>query len=202
MANTQRAKVIVLEGSDGVGKTTQVTMLSRALWQAGKRAATIKFPMRGTATGDAIYRMLDSGAAAKHPTAFQALQVVDKLIPQIICFPYLLVSNDFIVMDRWNDSCRVYGTAAGVDPRFIRISSQLLMKPDVVLLLDGGGHRVHARQEGDAYERDLHFQSRVRAGYLSLAAEEPSTHVIVDANAPIAAVHNRIWGQLVDRGIV
>ena len=198
----KRARVIVFEGTDGVGKTTQVQRLSQALWAAGMKTATIKFPIRGTITGDVIYGMLDSGTAARFPSLFQAVQIVDKFVPQVLCIPYLLVSNDFIVIDRWNDSCRVYGAAAGVASWLMKISSQLLFKPDVVLLLDGNGHRVRAKIDGDAYERDSAFQARVRASYLEIAAVNPETHAVIYANAPIEAVHNRIWSHLIDKGVV
>lgn len=199
---SKRAKVIVFEGPDGVGKTTQVALLTQALWNNGWRVSTIKFPLRGTLTGDAIYRMLDSGWATRFPTVFQAVQLVDKLIPQMLCMPYILKSNDYIVLDRWNDSCLVYGMASGVAPWFMRLASKLLLDPDLVVVLDGDGHRQQSATEGDAYERDNAFQARVKAEYLALAAANPLTHHVVDSSGQPRAVQNRVWSILIDKGFV
>ena len=54
---TARGKLIVFEGAEGVGKTTQIRRLGETLTARGIRLLTVREP-GGTAVGDAIRRVL------------------------------------------------------------------------------------------------------------------------------------------------
>jgi len=197
---TKRAKVIAIEGRDRIGKATQTGKLMETFTNNGKRAVLFEFPLRETMTGRAIYRALESGWVKRWPLSFQALHLVNKLLPQIMCLPYLLLTQDYIVLDRWNASSLVYGKVSGVPAWFSRFTSEVLIDPDLILVLDGPGHGIPGT--GDAYERDQAFQERIRAGYLAEAAQNPRTHVVIDAMGPPETVHIRVMNALVDRDLV
>lgn len=77
------AKIVTFEGPDGVGKTTQVARLARALRDEGNKVETIKLPRYDRFTGKLILRMLKSGSAVRYPNVFQVVQWLDKLLFQV-----------------------------------------------------------------------------------------------------------------------
>jgi thymidylate kinase len=198
-AQERRARVISLEGSDCVGKTTQARLLLKGLACAGKRVVVLKLPMAQVVTGRAIYSMLESGAARRHPVLFQLLQLVDKLRLQATCLSDMLASQDYVVFDRWSTSSVVYGRATGVSDRVLRLCESLLVRPDIVIVLAGPGHARD--RSNDSYEGSAELQQRVRDEYAVWLGRNKHG-VEVDASGPAAAVSSRIWNVLVARGIV
>jgi len=199
-AKKKRTRIISFEGTDGVGKTTQVQMLLEGLTRSGRRATSPKLPMARTATGRVIYGMLGSGSARRWPNAFQAIQLVDKLVPQLACLPFLLATQDYVVFDRWSTSSVVYGRVTGVPEPFLRLCERVLTRPDAVIIMSGA---LHGRaREDDSYERSRELQARAREEYAAWARRNADIAVEVDASGPPEAVSSRIWGALVDREVV
>lgn len=199
----KRAKVISFEGRDCVGKATQARLLMEDLTgmsSHNKRAVLLELPLETTTTGRAIYSMLESGAAKKWPLAFQATHMFNKLGPQLVCMPYLLATQDFVVLDRWSTSSIVYGRATGVPEWFLRVSAGLLMRPDAVVILDGPSRRPAG--SGDSYERSAALQERVRGEYLVWAEHNKDVAVVIDATGSPTAVNLRVWNALRERGVV
>jgi dTMP kinase len=181
--------LIVLEGADRLGKSTQARLLTDALKNQGIRSRLVKAPFREPALYERIYQMLSTGEASQEPVVFQTLMIANRRIWQSYDLPNLQEKYDVIVMDRWTLSTKVYGGASGVEEKTTEVMTRGLIQPQLTILLDGEPFPMEAKP--DAYEADKEFQSDVRRRYLQLASSEDSTH-IVSANRSQEEVHQDI----------
>jgi thymidylate kinase len=178
-------KMFAVEGPDRVGKKTQTKMLRDDLRCEGKKVTLVEVPYNDNTTYHLVYWMLGNGLAMSLPNLFQFVQFVNKFLFQLIVLPYLLLTNDYVIMDRWALSSIVYGTAGGANPSFISFLSRFLVWPSGTVILDG---RSHIRPEEDVYERDEVLQARVRLLY-RVAVDGYDACDLVPANADREVVH-------------
>ncbi len=184
---------ITLEGPEGSGKTSHIPHLVAFLREQGRSV----FPTRepgGTSIGEQIREVIhDLKNAEMHPRAetllYQAAraQIVEQVIKP------RLAAGEIVLSDRYFDSTIAYqGYGHGQPLEQIRQLIQYAtggLTPHLTILLDLdvelGLQRKSNQQEWnrlDAYTVDFH--KRVRAGYLQLAAQEPSRWQIIDASQP------------------
>jgi dTMP kinase len=171
----KKAKLIALEGADGLGKSTQVNLLARALRHDNKRVATVKLPRYDRLTGKLILRMLKSGSAVRYPNVFQLIQWLDKMLFQLFYVSSLLRDNDYVIFDRWHASMWAYGCAAGANESLTDRLVKTLKEPDVVLIFHGNSKRIDKQ---DAYEANASYQKRVALHYILWACTHANVHVI------------------------
>lgn len=184
---------ITLEGPEGSGKTSHIPHLVAFLREQGRSV----FPTRepgGTSIGEQIREVIHALKNAEmHPRAetllYQAAraQIVEQVIKP------RLAAGEIVLSDRYFDSTLAYqGYGHGQPLEQIRQLIQYAtggLMPHLTILLDLdvelGLQRKSNQQEWnrlDAYTVDFH--KRVRAGYLQLAAQEPSRWRIIDASQP------------------
>ncbi|PKN94644.1 MAG: dTMP kinase [Chloroflexi bacterium HGW-Chloroflexi-6] len=181
---------ITLEGPEGSGKTSHIPHLVAFLREKGY----IVFPTRepgGTSIGEQIREVIhDLKNAEMHPRTETLLyQAARAQIVEEVLRPRLQ-DGEIVLSDRYADSTIAYqGYGHGQPLEQIR---QLVtyatggLVPDLTILLDldveTGLQRKSKQEEWnrmDAYTVDFH--RRVRAGYLEMAAAEPSRWRLVDS---------------------
>ncbi len=206
--------LVVLEGAEGVGKTTQLRHLAARMTEAGIAHCTVREP-GGTAVGDEIRRLLLDPNGAIVPRAEALLfmasraQLVDTVVRPAIA------NGQFVLADRFFLATYAYQIegrgldAAGVQGANDFATAGLI--PGVTLLLDlptdEGMTRIAARGEPDRMERSgADFHARVAAAFRTFAgAEWQRAHpecgpiAAVDARGSEDAVADRIWTQLSSR---
>lgn len=193
-------KIIAIEGPDRVGKATQTSLLTAYLRSKSvitnnngltyyASVTSVEVPVKGF-LHSTIYYMLRNGLAKRCPNLFQAVQSLNKLWFQIF---YLKRWNvDYVTLDRWKLSTRVYGEATGVHSILLRVFDYLLIEPDATIVLEGAAQVNEAR---DSYERDSKLQRLVRTTYAKIAHEKDK-HFVINANQTREAVHNDIVNAL------
>ncbi len=160
MSMLKRAKLIVIEGIDGVGKSTQAELMRRYFAEErGLKTRLFKLPFNDKVTHRIIYGMLFNGLARKHPSLFQFVQFVNKLVFQLFVLAWSLFTNDVIILDRWVMSAQVYGDADGAHPFITRTMNRALTRADATILMLGPKHKRSRKQ--DTYEVDDAYQKRV-----------------------------------------
>ena len=187
-----RGRFVVLEGGDGVGKTTQLPRLVAALERQGHVVRAIREP-GGTAAGDAIRALLLDPATALVPAA------------ELLLF---LAARAQVVADRFFVSTYAYQAAGhGLDLSQVRVATALAtggLVPDLtlVLRLDAAAAAARRTARGDADRMERHgapFAARVAAAYE--AALDPAWQarhpecgrlVGIDADAPAEVVTTRL----------
>ena len=166
----QRGALIVLEGIDKAGKSTQARRLVEALLARGVAVELLRFPERSTPIGGLIHSYLAGGDCAT---------VDDRVIHQLFAanrsellprMRQLLSSGVSLVVDRYAFSGVAYSAAKpGLSLNWCRQPDVGLMRPDLVLYLHL--EPAEAAQRADfGHERyeTLDFQSRVAANYEKL----------------------------------
>lgn len=200
---------IVLEGPEGAGKSVQATRLAEWLRARGLTVVQTREP-GGTATGDEIRAILlqsdhlhlQAETEALLMSAARAQHVREVLTPA-------LDRGDAIVCDRYVDSTYAYqGGGRMLDMPQLAAIQQFAtggLAPDLCILLDLPVEVGLRRRHGDAEQinridrESLAFHQRVRQTFLELAQADPSTWVVIDASAPIAAVTAAIQAAVATR---
>lgn len=174
-----RGRLLVLEGAEGVGKTTQVTRLVEALVARGERAVAFREP-GGTPLGDAVRALLLSPDSEVAPRA-EALLFMAARAQLLERVRALLAEGTTVVLDRFFLSTYAYQIVGrGLPADVVRAANALAtggLVPDRTAVLtcapDVARARMLARGGLDRMEReDAAFHARVADAFA--AALDPT----------------------------
>jgi len=183
---------LVFDGPDGSGKSTQCRLLVETLRARGEQVTTVVDP-GGTALGTKLRELLLF--ARETPIAMRAEALLfmaarAQLVAEIV--RPALARGDLIVSDRYALATLVYqGHAGGLDPEalaFITNFAAAGLQPDLTFVFDVSVETAAARRKPtpDRLEaRSDAYRDRVRQGFLSEAAADPTRIHVVDANRGI-----------------
>ncbi|GAV55553.1 hypothetical protein ZYGR_0AV01850 [Zygosaccharomyces rouxii] len=203
-----RGLLILVEGLDRTGKSTQVSIL---LDKLKPNAELVKFPERTTPIGQLINKYLTD----------QSFQLPDQSIHLLFSanrwelFQSLqdtLLSGKHVIMDRYVYSGLAYSLAKdidGMDLDWCLQPDKGLIKPDLLFFLSNGDSVDTASREGFGQERyeSLAFQDKVRDQFYYVlkcledypqGSEEGRLQLINVTNQSIDQVSAAIW-QIIDR---
>jgi dTMP kinase len=202
-------KLIVFEGVEGSGKTTQLQRCSNWLQASGlleslgvpgeKTLVALTREPGGTSLGLGLRQLLlgehsspiQDRAELLMYAADRAQHVEEFLKPQ-------LANGTIILCDRYTDSTIAYqGYGRGLDLRLIQQLNQIAtdgLESDLTLWLDidaeTGLKRARQRGTADRIEQaDLTFHQRVQQGFAQLATSNPHRIVRIDASKSEEEVH-------------
>jgi dTMP kinase len=210
---------ITIEGGDGAGKTTQAVLLEEWLRSLGHTVVRTREP-GGTDVGEIVRDIVLHHRGDIAPRAEALLYAADRAHHIATVVRPALLRGDVVIQDRYLDSSVAYqGAGRVLDPVEIRRLSLWAadgMLPDVTVLLDLDPAVARGRLEADDKPFDRleaeveEFHTRVRDGFLALAAAEPERFLLLDATLPVerlaAAVRRRVaavvapGGGVVGRG--
>ena len=210
MARIQ-GRLLVLEGIDGCGKTTQLEQLSRwlpnsGLMSDGSQLIVTREP-GGTALGSTLRDLLLHPApdADPGPTAELMLYAADRAqhIDRVI--QPALERGDWVLSDRFSGSTMAYqGYGRGLDQKLIADLERIATRgvsPDMTVWLDlplALSVQRRGRREEDRMEAEgLAFLERVSNGFACLAQEQG--WVTVAADHPLLEVAQAIQAALLTR---
>jgi len=125
-------KLIVVEGTDGVGRTTQINLLKPWLEQQG-RAVLETGVSRSSLAGRGIKQAKEGHTLGRITLSlFYATDFADRLENEIV--PALRAG--FVVLtDRYIFSLMARAMVRGVDPEWVRSAYNFALKPDAVFYL-------------------------------------------------------------------
>ncbi len=196
--------LLSFEGSEGCGKSTQISLLRTRLESAGRQVEVMREP-GGTEIGESIRHLLQHAKEGHSMTSETELLLFAASRAQIVREKIrpLLQSGVFIILDRFLDSTTVYqGVARGLPLESVRAINAFAIGgtlPHLTLVLDMDSstawQRIHQTgRELDRIEsQPQSFFEKVRQGYLEVARAEPARVKIIDASATPEAVHESIW---------
>jgi dTMP kinase len=192
-------KFITLEGSEGVGKTTNIDVVCRLL--EANRVPFIKTrEPGGTPLAEALREAMlavreeEVSAMTELLIVFAArTQHLDRVIRPA------LAAGQWVVCDRFTDASYAYqGYGRGLDLERITALEgwvQNGLQPDLTLLLDlapeVAEQRMRERTKDRMESEKVEFYQRVRSGYLRRAAQDARFRVI-EAKNTIDAVATEI----------
>lgn len=187
-------KFITFEGTEGVGKTTQIQLCENYLKTKNISCLVTREP-GGTKLGERIREILLNNDGTDIAVMAELLLMFSARAQHLeeVIYP-ALKTNLWVLCDRFTDASYAYqGGGRGVPFSSIRrleTTVQDGFKPDLTILLSGdietGMRRVSDRGEKDRFElEEVEFFERVRHSYLTLAKASPDRFAIIDADQSI-----------------
>ena len=201
---TRRGLFISFEGGEGCGKTTQIQNLSNIIESLMLTPFVVTREPGGAPSAELIRGLLVNGDAERWRPATEGLLMSaarHEHVEQII--RPALAQNKLVMSDRFVDSTIVYqGIVGGVVRNDIDAMNHIAcgdIYPDVTIILDIdsqiGLARAKLRGVGeDRFEaKGLAYHEKVRAGFLDIAADDPSRCVVINANRTPDDIAGDIW---------
>jgi dTMP kinase len=199
--DARRGCFITVEGTEGVGKTTNIAWIRQCLQEHGIEPLQTREP-GGTELAEQIRALLLSPRDEKMSEltelllvfAARAQHLSQKINPA-------LNAGQWVLCDRFTDATYAYqGGGRSLSKQTISTLENLVqgeLRPDLVMILDIepalGLQRARQRGEPDRFEQEtLAFFNRVRAAYLERAQQNPSRYLIIDASQPLPQVQQQI----------
>ena len=189
----KKGLLIVLEGIDGSGKTTQARSLARRLRAAGVRTVRFREPSRGK-WGREIKRQARR-AGSLTPQEELDLFLKDRRENVERNLRPALSRRQTVILDRYYYSTIAYQGAKGLDPEKIRrLNERFTIRPDLVVILDVGPEtglaRISGRQTRDELFEREDYLARVRAIFQGFRGRR---FVHLDAGRGKRALSQEIW---------
>ncbi len=200
---TERSMFITVEGIEGAGKSTLIAGLAGSL-KAREIPCVLTREPGGCSLGSELRRILLESSRNVERKAELFLFLADRAQHVAEVVRPALCRGEWVICDRYVDSTVAYqGNGRGMDIAMLRrLSDEATerLTPHMTFLLDlpaeEGLRRARQRNRADGTEasegrfeaEELAFHERVRAGFLSLAAEEPARFAVLDALLPPTAL--------------
>lgn len=204
-------KFVTIEGCDGVGKSTQVRLLSERLKKEGKAAVFTREP-GGTPISEKIREViLDSANEEMDGITELFLYEAARRQHTVQLIKDALSQGKLVICDRFIDSTLAYqGYGRGLDIDSIKRLNALALgdvKIDLTLFLDvppkEGFSRKGGAKDGDRLEsEDASFYERVYGGFVAIAESEPTRFLRIDASGDKFSTHEKLYDCLVRHGCI
>ena len=194
-------KFITVEGIEGAGKTTCMQVVTEVIEHQGINAIHTREP-GGTDLGEDLRSLLlghkhtgmSDDAELLMMFAARAEHIAQKIQPA-------LDDGKWVLCDRFTDATYAYqGYGRGIPLEKIAGLENWVqgeLRPDLTLLMDlpveVGMKRAGKRSAPDRFESEAwDFFERIRQGYLSIAAEQPSRVKVIDASQDLPDVQAQV----------
>jgi len=204
---------ITFEGTEGCGKSTQVSLLADRLRGMGCFVRTLREP-GGTPIGEEIRHTLKHSQQNQAMTPEAELLLMNASRAQLVreVIRPALGAGEIILCDRFYDSTIAY-QSYGRELNLAMVRQVIDMavgntRPDLTVLLHvstevSEGRRL-ARQpnlpmeiQRDRFEEnDRSFFERVAHGYQAIATSEPDRVRLIDANGSVEDVRRAVWSRI------
>lgn len=200
--------LITFEGGEGAGKTTLIQKLASFLASHKYEVLETREPGGTVLGGEIRHLVLKIIPGMKIcPKAELMLYLTSRAQTVSEVIEPALAAGKIVLCDRFNDSTVVYqGGARGLDIEEVKKICEFVcgdIKPELTFYLDVdpevGLQRTKriAKEQSQAGEMDriesenLAFHKKVRATYLSIAAQNPQRITVLDANKPL----DQVWAH-------
>ncbi len=201
----ETGKFITLEGTEGVGKTTNRQFIQEYLESRGIPLCVTREP-GGTPLAEEVRELLlakrdeqvDEQAELLLVFAARAQHLNQVILPA-------LKRGEWVLCDRFTDATYAYqGAGRGLSLTTIEALEELVqgdLRPDLTVVLDidveTGLARAGERGSLDRFESEaVEFFQRVRAGYQQRVASDPQRYAVVDAGQSLEGVQRDIKSVL------
>jgi len=199
--------LITFEGTEGSGKSTQISLLAEHVRSLGRTVRTLREP-GGTPIGEEIRHTLKHSVANHAMTPEAELLLMNASRAQLVreVIRPALRAGEIVLCDRFYDSTTAYqGYGRQLDLKLVAAMIDVAVdstKPDLTLLLivppEVSEERRLARQSTLPFMRDRmeegdrDFFNRVAMGYRAIAAAEPKRVRPIQATGNVLDVHREV----------
>lgn len=211
MMKAMKGLLISFEGTEGCGKSTQISLLAKHLRFLGRAVRVLREP-GGTPIGEEIRQTLKHSEANRAMTAEAELLLMNASRAQLVreVIRPALAAGEVVLCDRYYDSTTAYqGYGRELDLNLVAAVINFAVgdtRPALTLLLqvppEISALRQASRQSTLPFVRDRFeeadrgFFERVARGYRAIAASEPERVRLVDADETVEVVSAAVWEQV------
>jgi len=203
-----RGKLIVIEGADGVGRSTQISLLKQWLEISGHAVLATRLT-RSALAGKGLRRAKKGTTLGRVTlTLFYATDFADRLVHEIIP---ALKAGFVVLTDRYVYTLIARALVRGIDPDWIREVYSFALKPDGIFYLRAGVDDLVTRvlQQGgfdywesgmdlhlgdDMYESFVEYQKRIIDRFDKMV--EDYGFRVIDASRSIEEVFTDLKDQM------
>ncbi len=195
----KRGFLIVFEGIDGTGKSTQCELLAKSLTERDILNIALAEPTRGT-WGTKIRKLLSEGRQGISPQEELSWFVNDRKEDIELNIMPALQDNKVVLMDRYYFSTAAYQGALGLDPEQITLENETFAPiPDRVLIFltspETCLERIESsRDQKSAFEK-LDYLRNVQGIFKSFTG--PNIRFI-DSVGSVPEVHEKVLSAIED----
>ncbi len=182
-----KGKIIVFEGIDKAGKTTQAKLLEKKL---GNKCVRIDFPDYTTPVGKEIKQFL--GGKRNYPDEVKMMLLSANRWEKKGEIEKMVGKGNTVIMNRYYQSNLVYGISKGLKLDWLLSLDKGLPKADVVIVIDIRPKTLVSRSKNivDTFEKDLELIRRVKKNYRILANK--FNWRTVEGEASVDEVHSQV----------
>ncbi|CAN4110152.1 unnamed protein product [Withania somnifera] len=193
-SSRSRGALIVFEGLDRCGKTSQSGRLYKHLLEQGHSVESWRFPDRNTGVG----QMISSYLANKSQLDDHAIHLLFSANrwEKRSFMEEKLKSGTTLIVDRYSYSGVAFSSAKGLDIGWCKAPEIGLLAPDLVIYLDVSPEQAAERGGyGDERYEQLDFQKKVAGSYLAL---RDSSWKVIDATLSIEEIEKKLREVVLD----
>ena len=182
-----KGKIIVFEGIDKAGKTTQAKLLEKKM---GSKCVRIDFPDYSTPVGKEIKQFLDG--KRNYPDEVKMMLLSANRWEKKGEIEKIVGKGTTLIMNRYCQSNLVYGISKGLKLDWLLSLDKGLPKADLVIVIDIRPKTLVSRSKNvvDTFEKDLELIRRVKKNYRILANK--FNWRIVDGEKSVDEVHSQV----------
>jgi dTMP kinase len=185
----RKGKIIVLEGIDKAGKSTQSKLLMDYLKLSGKICTLITFPDYTTSIGAEIKAFLEG--KRDYPIELKHILLSANRWEKKKEIESMVDSGTIVIINRYYQSNLVYGTSNGLNLRWLLSLEKGLPTADLVIVLDVTPRISLKRSlEPDEFEKDVSLLQNVYKNYHKLA--KPFRWKILNAEKSRDQIHDEV----------
>ena len=203
-----KGRFITFEGTEGSGKSTQISILNERLRERGLKVRLIREP-GGTPIGEEIRHTLKHSKDNHAMMAETELLLMNASRAQLVreTIRPALAAGEIVLSDRFYDSTTAYqGYGRQLNLQMVKQIIDAAVgdtRPDLTLLpqvpVEVKEARLASRQSILPFvrdrieEADRDFFERVAKGYAAIAAAEPERIKILDATGAVEKIREQVW---------
>lgn len=184
-------EIIAIEGLDKSGKHTQTKALAEYLRSIGYKVVISEFHRYDTPTGELIRKWLRKEWEVDQHT-IELIMAADKQAQQKWIKQLEEIGVDYLILDRYLGSQRVYSIANKMDPMWVIQLQKYMRKPDLEIFIDIDPEESMRRKgkhgENDRYESDLELLTNVRELFIELTYKDK----VIDGSKSVEDVSEQI----------
>lgn len=182
-------KVIVFEGIDGAGKSTQARLLYFALKKIGRQVELHHFPSESI-IGKFVRGLLENGKFDLLDSKTKTLLTAADFYSQ-----YNINNNyDIVIFDRYVYSSYVSNNK--LDREWIKMIHEYAPDPDLIFFLEGNPALIRNRKGADFGAKNIKRQNDFFIRYKKIFQEIPN--IRIDCEKNIQVIHQEILKKVIE----
>lgn len=219
----QKGKLIVIDGTDGSGKGTQVALLLKRLKKEGHKTYLVDFPQYGKKSAGPVEELLNGKYGMLNPYQGSLLYAVDRLdasfgIHKALAEGKVVIANRYTTANAGHQGAKI--TSRSARSKFFKWLEDLefrligLPRPDLTLILhvptkvaykligqkDKSTRTYIKGKKRDFAEKDRHHLQRAEETYLEIAKLFPKTQLVECAPEgtllSVEHIHELVWQRV------